>query len=199
MAIRCALQNLILPTLTPVTKHAQQQGEHGTISSSTGGKVSDDLILDGDMRHAVGVSSASKCPIIVTVYLLEKSLEKDITALTNINGMKIQKRGAMAFLVDARSEEEVCACAKVSVGVDPDGSICGIYSYGNSSSLNSTPSSIARGSMGSIPVASLHDVTKVALKASETVFSMLQLNETRTSSQEGQSFLDILKGCFELR
>jgi len=216
MVIRSALQNLILPTVTPVTKYIQpiQGGREYGNASSTRGKVSDDILLDGDVKHAVRLSSSSHCPIIVTIYLLEKvALEKESSTMatssssTTIHGIKIQKRGPISFIVDARSEEEVCACAKVSVGVDPDGNICGIYTYGNSSSLNSTPSSIARGSMGTIPVATLHEITKVAVNASKTVFTMLQQNEKRRESSSnsrnnlivGQVFMDILKGCFELR
>jgi hypothetical protein len=53
--------------------------------------------------------------------------------------------------------------------------------------------------MGSVPVGSLNEMTVVAMHASKKVFEMLLNNQSRKCIREGQAFLDILKGVFELK
>ena len=143
MAVYAALNSTCLPVVTPVTL-AVDGPMDGTGRATTQGKKGDDLLVDGDVMHAFTPPGAKDCPITVTLCRLGKNM-----------------------VMDCRTEEEICASAKVSVSVDTSGRICGVHKSGE----------------GSMPFRQISEVTKMAVALSGKLFEGL-LNPALSSPVE---------------
>ena len=177
LAIRAAVRSTVLPLVTPVAKAGVDSGGGGgggSVVGTTTGRVSDDFIVDGDIAKASIPPGAEHCPVVVTVFVLDK------------------ERGGSVFIVDARSDEELCSATRISVSIDPDGNICGIYKHGSAPSLRDEGNY-----SGSLQVGRLVDVTGLAASASKSLVEMVGGVSDIESSNVASD--DLLRCHFELR
>lgn len=153
MAIYKALNNTILPVVKPIPKHTD--APNGAASGSIGGgnkpSAKDDFIIEsGDVVDAITPDGALNCPIVLTVCILQQhsQYQRD----------KANRKHAVpaAMVIDARSEEELCAMTKVCVAVDRHGMICGVLKFG--------------ASHGAMSYRMLAEITDLAVIASKSVF-----------------------------
>lgn len=174
MAIRAALIDARLPRVKAVIdgntddgrggKNEMMGGEFGGAGGGMGGK--NDLLVDGDISRARPPPGAESCPLIVTISVLRAPLP-----MKN-NGAMVQYRSIP--IVDARTEEEVCATIRVCVSVDPKGIVCGVHTLGGGgSALSEEEDTDCRGGGGSLPLAMLSDVVTSAAMASRNLYTLL--------------------------
>ena len=178
LSIRAAVRGTLLPLVTPVAKAGADKDDGGVDGDTGGGtatgRVSDDFIVDGDIAKASIPPGAQRCPVVVTVFVLDK------------------ERGGSVFIVDARSDEELCSATRISLSIDPDGNVCGIYKHGSAPSLGDEGNY-----SGSLQVGQLTDVTSLAASTSKCVMDMMNRGLGTKSSNVASD--DLLRGHFELR
>lgn len=171
-AIRSALLNTLLPIVTPVTDNndgpQNSEADHNN-NTRKKKKISDEFIVDGDVTHAIVPKGAIDCPIIVSIYLIPKkeTYTKSAKQHTGNTLSRMKKRtaasgGKVMMILDSSSEEEACASTKVSVSVDPQGRICGVYKYANASDGS-----------GTMLFGMLTEITNVAVATSKRVYEMI--------------------------
>jgi hypothetical protein len=78
-------------------------------------------------------------------------------------------------IIDARTEEEVCATTRVCVSVDPKGIVCGVHTLGGGGAALSDEedSGCGGGGGGSLPLAMLGDIVTSAAMASRNLYTLL--------------------------
>merc|ERR1712043_98212 len=99
--------------------------------------------------------------------------------------MGIKKTGEFVMFVDARNEEEMCFPSKISISINRNGNICGVYTYGRS--LGQT----VHGNINlndTIPFGTFKEVTKIATLISKTIYGMLD-------SYKDGNFVNQIGGC----
>ena len=187
LAIRSAIRSTVLPMVTPVAKAgAAGSKEDGESGGGGSGKASDDFVVDGDIAKASVPPGAESCPVVITVFVLDKE--------------RVGKgsSGGSVFIVDAQSDEEFCSSTRISVSVDPSGSICGIYKHGSAPALGDEGNY-----SGTLQAARLMDLTTLAASTSKAVFEMMDapsaIGGDGIGAMGGASSDDLLKGHFELR
>lgn len=191
LAIRSAIRSTVLPMVTPVAKAGadNDDGKRGGGSGSgsgSSGKVSDDFVVDGDIAKASLPPGAESCPVVVTVFVLDKERGK------NSGGS-----GGSVFIVDARSDEEICSSTRISVSVDPVGNICGIYKHGSAPALGNEGNY-----SGTLPVGRLLELTNLAASTSKSVVEIMDVSSAVGGGMDtmgGANSDDLLKAHFELR
>ena len=191
LAIRSAIRSTVLPMVTPVAKAGadNDDGKRGGGSGSgsgSSGKVSDDFVVDGDIAKASLPPGAESCPVVVTVFVLDKERGK------NSGGS-----GGSVFIVDARSDEEICSSTRISVSVDPAGNICGIYKHGSAPALGNEGNY-----SGTLPVGRLVELTNLAASTSKSVVEIMDVSSAvggGVDTMGGANSDDLLKAHFELR
>ena len=212
MAIWGAMQNVKLPHVTPVVpvdkvgddNDDNNVDDNGTatkrnMTKTHGSKVSDELILDGDIAHAIVPDGVVHCPIVVTICLLPHTLGLNHSRSVSVPERYVTKGIESVLVVDATKQEESCASTKVSVSVDPRGNICGIHKYGNSSVLLSGGNANGDSTGGTIPFDTLSKVQNSAILVSKSVFEMLK-NDVFSSNKSGGGITNnFFRGHFELQ
>jgi len=187
LAIRSAIRSTVLPLVTPVAKAGagNDDGEAGGGS----GKAGDDFVVDGDIAKASVPPGAESCPVVVTVFVLEKDRGGKSTGGGS---------GGSVFIVDAQSDEEFCSSTRISVSVDPSGNICGIYKHAGSAPALGDEGNYS----GTLPVGQLMELTNLAASTSKAAFEMMDAASAVVAdaySMGGASSDDLLRGHFELR
>lgn len=191
LAIRSAIRSTVLPMVTPVAKAGADGNEDGESGGGGGGgsgnsgKASDDFMVDGDIAKASVPPGAESCPVVVTVFVLDKERGRGNSS------------GGSVFIVDAQSDEEFCSSTRISVSVDPAGNICGIYKHGSAPALGDEGNY-----SGTLQVGRLMELTNLAASTSKAVFEMMDAASALGGGMDatgGTSPGDLLKGHFELR
>jgi exosome complex RNA-binding protein Rrp42 (RNase PH superfamily) len=205
MALRAALIDTRLPRVKAVIdgdkddgrggKNEMMGGEFGGAGGGMGGK--NDLLVDGDISRARPPPGATNCPLIVTVSVLRAPLPK------SNNGSAIVQYRSIP-IVDARTEEEVCATTRVCVSVDPKGIVCGVHTLGGGGSALSDEEDAGCGRGGSLPLAMLGDVVTSAAMASRNLYSLLNDGDgrsckTKDVDNDGGGYGYLLKNHFLIR
>ena len=183
LAIRSAIRSTVLPMVTPVAKAGNDDGEAG--GSGNSGKASDDFMVDGDIAKASVPPGAESCPVVVTVFVLDKERGRGNSSAGSV------------FIVDAQSDEEFCSSTRISVSVDPAGNICGIYKHGSAPALGDEGNY-----SGTLQVGRLMDLTNLAASTSKAVIEMMDATSALgggIDAMGGASSDDLLRGHFELR
>ena len=182
LAIRSAIRSTVLPMVTPVAKAGNEDGEAG--GSENSGKASDDFMVDGDIAKASVPSGAESCPVVVTVFVLDKERGRGNSS------------GGSVFIVDAQSDEEFCSSTRISVSVDPVGNICGTYKHGSAPALGDEGNY-----SGTLQVGRLLELTTLAASTSKAVVEMDVTSGVGRDidAMGGASSDDLLRGHFELR
>lgn len=210
MALRAALIDARLPRVKAVIdgnmddgrggKNEMMGGEFGGAGGGMGGK--NDLLVDGDISRARPPPGAESCPLIVTISVLRAPLPM------NNNGALVQYRSIP--IVDARTEEEVCATTRVCVSVDPKGIVCGVHTLGGGGSALSEEedTGCVGGGGGSLPLAMLSDVVTSAAMASRNLYTLLNDSygngtniscKTNDFDNDGGGYGYLLKNHFLIR
>ena len=182
LAIRSAIRSTVLPMVTPVAKAGNEDGEAG--GSGNSGKASDDFMVDGDIAKASVPPGAESCPVVVTVFVLDKERGRGNSS------------GGSVFIVDAQSDEEFCSSTRISVSVDPVGNICGIYKHGSAPALGDEGNY-----SGTLQVGRLLELTTLAASTSKAVVEMDVTSGVGRDidAMGGARSDDLLRGHFELR
>lgn len=182
LAIRSAIRSTVLPMVTPVAKAGNEDGDAG--GSGNSGKASDDFMVDGDIAKASVPPGAESCPVVVTVFVLDKERGRGNSS------------GGSVFIVDAQSDEEFCSSTRISVSVDPVGNICGIYKHGSAPALGDEGNY-----SGTLQVGRLLELTTLAASTSKAVVEMDVTSGVGRDidAMGGASSDDLLRGHFELR
>ena len=183
LAIRSAIRSTVLPMVTPVAKAGNEDGESG--GSGNSGKASDDFMVDGDIAKASVPPGAESCPVVVTVFVLDKERGRGNSSTGSV------------FIVDAQSDEEFCSSTRISVSVDPAGNICGIYKHGSAPALGDEGNY-----SGTLQVGRLMDLTNLAASTSKAVIEMMDATSALGGGMDtmgGARPDDLLRGHFELR
>mmetsp|Transcript_8595 Transcript_8595/g.10775 ORF Transcript_8595/g.10775 Transcript_8595/m.10775 type:complete len:232 (+) Transcript_8595:3-698(+) len=219
MAIWGAMQNTQLPNVvavlpdSAVSKSGSSASTTPSRTKSTGKKALDEIMLDGDIAHAVVPKGVADCPIVVTVCLLPKYVP-NINNNSNSNNSSLNNQASRnvvnaarnvskgienIMVVDTTRLEEACAATKVSVSVDPKGNICGVHKYGSSSILLSSTSDDSCG--GTIALSTLSQVQDAAVAVSKGVFEMMKSDSVIRSAGGGTvcDFSNFFRGHFELQ
>ena len=178
MAIRAALIDSRLPRVKAVIdgntddgrggKNEMMGGEFGGAGGGMGGK--NDLLVDGDISRARPPPGAESCPLVVTVSVLRAPLP-----MNNNGSSMVQQQYRSIPIIDARTEEEVCATTRVCVSVDPKGIVCGVHTLGEGGAALSDEedSGCGGGGGGSLPLAMLGDIVTSAAMASRNLYTLL--------------------------
>ena len=200
MAIFGAMQNLRLPSVTPVEKvdhvasNAQKGGNNGKKS-----RASDEIMLDGDIANSVCPDGVLDCPIVITVCLIPVNADgEDVNtnANANVNVRRVKKKNDSVMIFDACRQEELCASTKISMSVDGKGNICGIHKYGSSSVLGK--------SLGNIKFEMLPQIQNVALSCAQSMYGMMKDNQEVNGTGKGlgnseDAYANFFRGQFELQ
>ena len=165
MVIYGAMQKLRLPRVDPI--EVDKSNEY---NSSQKSKISDELLIDGDIRNSVTIDGVD-CPIIVTVGIIPGS---DITSLSDTEQRFVRKRQNNTLIVDATRLEEACTSSIISISVDVHGNICGVYKKNSNSDSDVS---------GNISFSMLSNIQKVAIESATTVFDILS-KSLDTGAQE---------------
>ena len=178
--IRAALQTTKLPTVevlpttaTATTSHESQQAETTTTTAA--------VMVDGDYHHASYVPGVERGPLIVTVTVLQSSLDTTTTTTTN-------HRPVTCLVLDATAAEEACATAQVHVAVVP-----------GTAKDDKTPTitAVRKTGTGSLPVALLPEITKLALQQASKVDTADDAFVRKTSTEPAATWL--LQGLYDLQ
>mmetsp|Transcript_1582 Transcript_1582/g.4601 ORF Transcript_1582/g.4601 Transcript_1582/m.4601 type:complete len:395 (-) Transcript_1582:1400-2584(-) len=188
LAIRSAIRSTVLPQVTAVAKAGadNDDGYRGGGGGGSSGKVSDDFVVDGDIAKASLPPGANNCPVVVTVFVLDKE-----------RGRNSGGSGGSVFIVDAQSDEAFCSSTRISVSVDPAGNICGIYKHGSAPALGDEGNY-----SGTLQVGRLMELTNLAASTSKAVVEMMDVSSAVGGGVDaigGANSDDLLKAHFELR
>jgi exosome complex component RRP42 len=180
MAIRTALCRTALPTVTPLAPTTESSDTITNTAGNTRKRGDQDYTIQGDISQANPPNGAKDhCPIVVTVCLYHGEGETTQKPL---------------LFIDASAQEEACASTRVAVAVDSQGRVCGVHKI--------TGSDVGSSNSGSsLDMSMLKDVTEMAVKSSQTIFSNMEQNESNSNAQ-GVSKVEngtILCGHFEIR
>ena len=162
MAIYKALNDTVLPVVKPVKKKEQLLDPiMGGSSVYQKSNAKDDFIIEsGDIMDAITPNGAENCPIVLTVCILQQP-NSFLRENDNMKQHQNHHLRPAVMVIDARSEEELCAMAKVCVAVDRNGMICGVLKQGGSGSVLGN---------GSMPYRMLAQVSDLAALAAKPVF-----------------------------
>jgi exosome complex component RRP42 len=134
-AIRAALQNTMLPLVTPSAPSAMPSSKSdGKVTGST----STDLLLDSDISQARPPTGLENAPVVITVTVC-----------------KAPSSSKLLLLLDATLEEEACSYCQVHVAVDP----------GDGKTSEPMIGALRKTGLGSLPWALLPDITSLAIHA----------------------------------
>ncbi len=214
-------------------------GAVGGSGSSSNNK--NDLIVDGDIRNAMPPPGVENCPLVVTVSVLSAAVPPTsspppppppptTTTTSSISGnattfaaassspaaalqqRQQTKRRHYISIIDARTEEELCASSHVCVSIDPCGLVCGVHTLGGcgigggQDSLASDGANEERENKGddndhihyddddeimrsssssSMPLTMLGDVVASATMASKNLYSLLNMNDAVVVRKSG--------------
>jgi len=203
LALREGLYNTKLPCVKSAVMEGGMpdvEGEgFGGNNSGDGSNNKNDLIVDGDIKNAMPPPGVENCPLVVTVSVLSAfvppppSSTSDNTASSSSSQQRrhqTQRRHYIS-IIDARTEEEVCASSHVCVSIDPCGLVCGVHTLGGSGgggvgdsfTADSQEEGVAAdnlndeimgvSSSSSMPLAMLGDVVASAAMASKNLYSLL--------------------------
>ena len=193
MAIRAAIRGTVLPMVTPVVK----AGDDNRAVTSAGGRsnLSDDFIVDGDIAKAAVLPGSDQCPVVVTAFVLER---EKITS-SGGGGSSSRRVGGSVLIVDPVSDEEMCSTTRISVGVDPEGNICGVHKHGSAPVLGDEGNYA-----GCLQLGSLLEVTDLAISSSKKLLEVMTGGHAESISEmtiEGGDPMsdDLLGGHFVLR
>lgn len=178
MAIFGAMQKFRLPKVNAVEVEKSDE-----LNSSEKIKITDELLIDSDVRNSVNVNGAD-CPVVITVAIVPSS---DVAPL-DMEGRYVQKRRKNSLIIDTTKLEEACASSIISLSIDRCGHICGVY--------KKTPSS-ASDISGNIPYSMLSDIQRIAVDSSKVIFDLL-LTCIETNAQH-DSMNCFFRPCIELR
>ena len=241
LALRTGLYN----TKLPCVKSAVMVDEEGMTTDGgvgfgggggDGSANKNDLVVDGDIRNAMPPPGVENCPLVVTVSVLSAAVPPPtsstsgnattsaVAAARNPTPSQQQqrqqpKRRHYISIIDARTEEEVCASSHVCVSIDPCGLVCGVHTLGGGGGivgedgLASDGDNLNDGDMimgatsssSSMPLAMLGDVIASAAMASKNLYSLLNKNaidanagvkKRKTGNQEGNGYEFLLKNHF---
>jgi exosome complex RNA-binding protein Rrp42 (RNase PH superfamily) len=169
IAVREALGNTRLPKVQAV-----MEGEDSNNNDRGGSSSKNDLLVDGDFNKAVPPAGAEDCPLVVTVAVLSGSSSSSSAGASSKADSKKRRHRSIA-IIDARTEEEVCASLRVCVSVDPNGMVCGVHTLGGGGGV--VASSAEEGG-GSMPLAMmLGDIVNSAAMAAKNLYEILLHNE----------------------
>jgi exosome complex RNA-binding protein Rrp42 (RNase PH superfamily) len=158
MAMREGLRSTLLPRVSAVVRSDDKDG----FASQGGGSSNNDLIVEGDIRKALPPSGAEECPLVVTLSILSAPQEERIRHFC---------------IVDARTEEEVCASSRVCVSVDPNGMVCGVHTLGGGGivdeAMNEEFGVEGFGISSSMPMNMLSEVVNTAGGAAKNLYQLL--------------------------
>jgi exosome complex component RRP42 len=166
--IRAALQATRLPAVAVVAPAAQPDGDAASSRSPDGDTTSASLVVDPDVHASTTPVGASDGPVIVTVTVMQSTSPRS------------DRPGVMTHLVlDATAQEEACATAQVHVTVQ--GNRLG---------------AVRKSGTGSLPVALLTDITKLAVPAAATTNPAF--SHQSSSKQSPLSSEWLLQGLYEV-
>jgi exosome complex component RRP42 len=202
LALREGLYNTKLPcvksaVMEGVTSYVEGEGFGGN-NSGDGSNNKNDLIVDGDIKNAMPPPGVENCPLVVTVSVLSAfvppppSSTSDNTASSSSSSSQRRhqpQRRHYISIIDARTEEEVCASSHVCVSIDPYGLVCGVHTLGGSGGVGDSLAADSQkegvaddnlndeimgvSSSSSMPLAMLGDVVASAAMASKNLYSLL--------------------------
>lgn len=187
-AIWGAVQNWTLPKVDAIIGNEGSKEQDYTTQSKSGPKVTDELLLDGDVTHSIVPKGIESCPIVITVCLMPKlnstkeakAAEQLDIALNSEEGGTSKsrtchrippqrKQGDAILVTDPTLQEQECSSTQVSFGIDKDGLICGIHQYGGGSW-----SGLGGGcNKGTMPYHMMQSVSNVAVAMAKKVRTLL--------------------------
>jgi exosome complex RNA-binding protein Rrp42 (RNase PH superfamily) len=197
LALREGLYNTKLPcvksaVMEGVTSDVEGGGFGGN-NSGDGSNNKNDLIVDGDIKNAMPPPGVENCPLVVTVSVLSAFVPPPPNTASSSSSSQQRRhqplRRHYISIIDARTEEEVCASSHVCVSIDPCGLVCGVHKLGGSGGVGDslTADSQKEGvaadnlndeimgvsSSSSMPLAMLGGVVASAAMASKNLYSLL--------------------------
>jgi exosome complex RNA-binding protein Rrp42 (RNase PH superfamily) len=163
MAVREGLRSTLLPRVSAVGGRSNDDDGKGDAFRGGGGSSNNDLIVEGDIRKALPPPGAEECPLVVTLSILSAPQDERIRHFC---------------IVDARTEEEVCASSRVCVSVDPNGMVCGVHTLGgggiDDEEMNDEFGVEGFGiSSSSMPMNMLNEVVNTAAGAAKNLYRLL--------------------------
>ena len=179
MAMREGLRCTLLPRVYAVVRSDGNKGNDNDALKNTpmgngGGSGNSDLIVEGDIRHAMPPPGAEECPLIVTVSVLSAP-----------QGERMRH----FCIVDARTEEEACASSRVCVSVDSKGMVCGVHTLGGggvSEDMNEEFGVEGFGISSSMPVSMLNDVVNTAAGAAKNLYQLLDAEKVVSDNKDDE-------------
>jgi exosome complex RNA-binding protein Rrp42 (RNase PH superfamily) len=185
-AIWGAVQDWKLPKVDALVGHDSKQDESmGNGTSTAAPKVTEEMVLDGDVAHSIVPKGVESCPIVITVCLMPKlNSMKEAKALeildTNLSSSQEgessksrtchrippqRKQGDAIFVTDPTLHEQQCASTQVSLGIDKEGRICGVHQYGGGG--------LGGGNKGTMPFHLMQPVSNVAVAMATKIRNLL--------------------------
>jgi exosome complex RNA-binding protein Rrp42 (RNase PH superfamily) len=182
MAIRTALCRTALPTVTPLAPTTESSDTITNTAGNTRKRGDQDYTIQGDISQANPPNGAKDhCPIVVTVCLYHGAGENSTGSGTTQKPL---------LFIDASAQEEACASTRVAVAVDSQGRVCGVHKI--------TGSDVGSSNSGSsLDMSMLKEITQMAVKSSQTIFSNMEQNESNRNVPAENG--NILCGHFEIR
>lgn len=154
MVIYGAMQKLRLPRVDPIEVDRSKEEKKS--------KISDELLIDGDVRNSVTLDGVD-CPIIVTVGIIPGP-DAISSTIPDTEQRIVKKRQSSTLIVDATRLEDACTSSTVSISVDIHGNICGVYKKNSNSESDVS---------GNLSFSMLSNIQKVALESAATLFDIL--------------------------
>lgn len=182
MVIYGAMQKLRLPRVDPI--EVDKSKEENSAQKS---KISDELLIDGDVRNSVTLDGVD-CPIIVTVGIVPGSDTPTTFSIPDTEQRFVKKRQSSTLIVDATRLEEACTSSTVSISVDVHGSICGVYKKNSNSESDMS---------GNLSFSMLSNIQQIALESATTVFDIL--SKSLDSSVQQDSLNSFFRPHIELQ
>ena len=237
LALRTGLYNTKLPCVKSAVMEGAMMMDDGEGFFGGGGGVGggsssnnnkNDLIVDGDIKNAMPPPGVENCPLVVTVSVLSATVPPTISSISGnattlaaasqpaaaLQQRQQTKRRHYISIIDARTEEELCASLHVCVSIDPTGLVCGVHTLGGCGIVGGEDSLAPDGaneerenkgddddhihydddddeimgsssSSSSMPLAMLGDVVASATMASKNLYSLLNKNDAVVARKSG--------------